>query len=134
MAPRPPVLPTCKAPKPFGRPCGHRLEGTAQTCETHRDADPARQCAAVLGSNGTARRCRAWPQPGLPFCPAHDPVAVALRHEEARSARVRIAAVRKAVAAAPVLVQGKILDLLVAERRVDIGAVEAVARAYRLLG
>ena len=134
MAAHLPVYRTCKAPKVFGAPCGHRLEGTAQTCEAHRDADSARQCAAVLGKNGTSRRCAAWPMPDLPFCSAHDPVTVTLRHEEQQSARVRIAKVRQAVAAASPLVRERVLDLLVAERRVDVGAVEAVARRYQMLG
>jgi hypothetical protein len=72
--------------------------------------------------------------PSLPYCAAHDPVAAALRHEEQQSARARIAKVRRAVAAAPVLIQGKMLELLVAERQVDVGAVEAVARRYHVLG
>lgn len=133
MATRLPIFQSCPAPKPFGSPCGHRLEGTALTCEAHRDADPTRQCAAVLGKNGTSRRCAAWPMPGLPFCAPHDPVTVALRREEQQSARARIAAVRQAVAAAPMLIQGKMLDLLVAERQVDVGAVERVARRYQVL-
>jgi hypothetical protein len=124
----------CKAPKVFGSPCGHRLEGTAQTCEAHREADPSRQCETELTRGGGRVRCAAWPMPGLPFCPSHDPVAAALRHEEQQSARARIAKVRQAVAAAPVLIQGKMLDLLVAERQVDVGAVEAVARRYHVLG
>ena len=134
MAARLPVSRTCPAPKVFGGPCRHILEGAAQTCEAHRDADSARQCAAVLGKNGTSRRCAAWPMPGLPFCAAHDPVTVALRREEQQSARVRIAAVRRAVAAASPLVRERVLDLLVAERRVDVGAVEAAVRAYRVIG
>ncbi|MDO8475028.1 MAG: hypothetical protein Q7W02_02330 [Candidatus Rokubacteria bacterium] len=134
MATRHPVHRTCPAPKPFGSPCNHRLEGAEIRCHAHQDADPTRQCAAVLGRNGTSRRCAAWPMPGLPFCAAHDPVTIALRREEAQSARARIAAVRQAVAAAPVLIQGKMLDLLVVERQVDVGAVEAVARRYQVLG
>jgi hypothetical protein len=61
-------------------------------------------------------------------------VAVALRHEEQQSARVRIARVREAIARAPVLIQDRVFDLLIAERRVDVAAVEAVARAYLVLG
>ena len=39
----------------------------------------------------------------------------------------------EAIAAAPVLVHERVLDLLVAERRVDVAAVEATLRSYRLL-
>ena len=135
MAARLPVPRTCcPAPKPFGSPCRHRLEGPESRCRAHQEADPTRQCAAVLGKNGTSRRCAAWPLPGLPFCAAHDPVTVTLRHEEQQSARARIAKVRQAIAAASPLVRERVLDLLVAERRVDVGAVEAVARRYQMLG
>jgi hypothetical protein len=134
MAARLPVPRTCPAPKVFGSPCRHILEGAARVCEAHRNADPAGQCSAVLGKNGTSRRCAAWPMPGLPFCAAHDPVAVELRREELASARARIAKVRQAVAAASPLIRERVLDLLVVEHQVDVGAVEAVARAYRLIG
>ena len=134
MAARLPVPRTCPAPKPFGSPCHHRLEGPESRCPAHQGADATRQCAAVLGKNGTSRRCAAWPLRDLPFCASHDPVTVTLRHEEQQSARVRIAAVRRAVAAASPLVRARVLDLLVAERRVDVGAVEAAVRAYRVLG
>jgi hypothetical protein len=130
MAARLPVYKFCKAPKVFGGPCEHRFEGTAQTCEAHREADPLRQCATELTRGGGRVRCAAWPMPGLPHCTAHDPVAAVLRHEEQQSARVRIAAVRKAVAKAPAHVQGKILDYLVAQRQVEVRAVEAAVRAY----
>jgi hypothetical protein len=39
MAARLRVYRTCKAPKIFGSLCGHRLEGTAQSCEAHGEAD-----------------------------------------------------------------------------------------------
>jgi len=39
MAARLRVYRTFKALKVFGSPCGHRLEGTAQSCEAHREAD-----------------------------------------------------------------------------------------------
>jgi hypothetical protein len=133
MAARLPVYRICKAPKPFGSPCGHRIESPAQTCEAHREADPTRQCAAELPRAGGKVRCAAWPMRGLPYCAPHDPVQVELRREELRSARVRIARVREAVAAAPRLVRDRIFDLLIAEGRVDVAAVEAVAKAYRVL-
>ncbi len=53
---------------------------------------------------------------------------------KSNSRRARIAKVRQAVAAAPMLIQGKMLELLVAERPVDVGAVEAVARRYHVIG
>ena len=118
MAARLPVYRTCKAPKPFGSPCGHRLEGTAQTCDAHRDVDPLRQCATELPRAGGRVTCAAWPMAGLPFCSAHDPVAVALRREEQQAAHI----------------QGRILDYLVTERRVELSAVERAVRAYWVLG
>ena len=124
----------CKAPKVFGSSCGRRLEGAAQTCEAHRDTDPASRCAEELPRHGGRVRCAAWPVRGLPYCRDHDPVSVTLRREEQQSARLRIARVREALARAPVLIQGKMLDLLVAERQVDVGAVEAVARRYHVIG
>jgi len=73
-------------------------------------------------------RCAAWPMPGLPFCVSHDPVAAALRRDEQQTARVRMAAVRWAISRAPAHVQARILDFLVAERRVELVAVEAAGR------
>jgi hypothetical protein len=134
MAARLPVYRTCKAPKVFGSPCGHRLEGTEQICEAHQGTDPLRQCVAEVPRQGGRVRCHAWPVRDLPHCRDHDPVTATLRHEEQQSARARIAAVRRAVARAPAHVQGKILDLLVAERRVEVSAVEAAVRAYRVIG
>jgi len=134
MAARLPVPRTCPAPKVFGGPCRHILEGPEIRCPAHHGADATRQCAAVLGKNGTSRRCAAWPMPGLPFCASHDPVTVTLRREEQQSARARIAKVRQAVAAASPLVRERVLDLLVAEHQVDVGAVEAAVRAYRVIG
>jgi hypothetical protein len=61
-------------------------------------------------------------------------VAVTLRREELRSARVRITRVREAIAAAPVLIRDRVLDLLVAVRRIDVAAVESMLRSYHLLG
>jgi hypothetical protein len=61
-------------------------------------------------------------------------VTVALRREELQSARVRITRVREAIAAAPALVRDRVLDLLVAEHRIDVAAVEATLRSYRVLG
>jgi hypothetical protein len=124
---------TCPAPKPFGKACGHRLDSPARYCEAHADGDPLRQCAQELPRQGGRVRCAAWPVRGLPYCRDHDPVTVALRREEQQSARLRIARVREALARAPVLIQDKMLDLLVAERQVDVGAVEAVARRYHVL-
>jgi hypothetical protein len=134
MAARVPIAHTCKAPRVFGAPCGHRLENQQRACPAHTDADPTRQCVAELPRAGGRVRCKAWPVHDLPHCRDHDPVTVALRREELQSARARIAAVRQAVAAAPALIQGKILDLLVAERQVDVAAVEAVARRYHVMG
>jgi hypothetical protein len=134
MAARLAVYRTCKAPKPFGSPCGTRLEGTAQTCAAHREVDPQRQCAAELPRGGVQIRCAAWPMPSLPYCAAHDPVAAALRHEEQQSAKARVAVVRKAVSRAPAHVQSRILDYLVAQRQVELSAVERAVRAYWVLG
>jgi hypothetical protein len=53
--------------------------------------DRARQCAALLGRNGTARRCQAWPLGGLPFCPTHDPEEMELRRRERRAMEARLA-------------------------------------------
>ena len=39
MAGRLRVYRTCKVLKVFGSPCGHRLEGTAQSYEAYREAD-----------------------------------------------------------------------------------------------
>jgi hypothetical protein len=122
MAIRQPVYGTCKAPKVFGSPCGHRLEGAAQSCE------------AELPRGGVRVRCAAWPMPGLPFCVSHDPVAAALRRDEQQTTRVRVAAVRWAISRTPAHVQARILDFLVAERRVELGAVEAAVRAYPVIG
>ena len=103
-------------------------------CDEHRIADRDRQCEAALGSNGSARRCRAWPERELPYCSHHDPVARELRREEALSARARIKAVEKAVTSAPRLVQARLLALLVVEGHVDVKMVEDVARRYHVLG
>jgi len=134
MAARLPVYRTCKAPRVFGSPCGHLLEGTAQTCEAHQGTDPSRQCVAEVPRQGVRVRCHAWPVRDLPHCRDHDPVTVAVRREEQQSARARIAKVRQAVAAASPLVRARVLDLLVVERRVDLGAVEAAVRRYQMLG
>lgn len=133
MAVHLPVYRTCKAPKVFGSPCGHCLEGAAQACEAHREADPLRECAAEVTRHGRRVRCAAWPMPGLPYCAAHDPVTAQLRREELASARVRVARVREAIARSPVLVRDRVLELLVVEHRVEVTAVEAVLRQYHVL-
>ena len=126
---------TCPAPKPFGRPCGHRLEEGSEVCRAHEGTERGRQCEAEpFVRHGARVRCASWPLSDLPFCGAHDPVTITLRREEQQSVRARVTRVREAIATAPVLIRERVLDLLVAERRVDVAAVEATLRSYRLLG
>jgi hypothetical protein len=125
---------TCPAPKPSGARCNRLLEAPHTLCDAHRGADRHRQCAAPLGTNGTTTQCQAWPEPGLPYCDAHDPTARELRRQERLSARARIAAVQKAVNGAPPLVRVKLLELLVAEGHVTVAAVDDVLRRYLVIG
>jgi hypothetical protein len=82
------------------------------------------------------RVARPCPQPFTQPSPAarDRPVAAALRHEEQQSAKARVAVVRKAVSRAPAHVQSRILDYLVAQRQVELSAVERAMRAYWVLG
>jgi hypothetical protein len=124
----------CQAPRPNGSPCGRPLEGARTYCDEHARADRQRTCEATLGANGSARRCQAWPEANLPYCPQHDPLARELRRQEAQSARARIKQVEKLVDNAPLYARARCLALLVAEGVVSPQAVERVLRAYAVLG
>ena len=126
---------TCPAMKILTpTPCGSALLPGTAVCPRHEGTDSERRCQGdARGARGDRVGCWAWPLAGLPYCRAHDPQRKELRRQ-ARTARdAQVARVRASVSTASAEVLGRVLDLLVAERKVRAADVEAAFEKYRRL-
>ena len=126
---------TCPAMKILTpTPCGSALLPGTAVCPRHEGTDSERRCQGdARGARGDRVGCWAWPLAGLPYCRAHDPQRKELRRQ-ARTARdAQVARVRASVSTASAEVLGRVLALLVAERKVRAADVEAAFEKYRRL-
>ena len=126
---------TCPARKILTpTPCGAALLPGGAVCPRHVGTDSARRCQGdARGARGDRVGCWAWPLAGLPYCRAHDPQRKELRRQARAAGDAQVARVRANVSTASAEVLGRVLELLVVERKVRPADVEAAFGKCRML-
>ena len=115
-------------------PCGFTLLPGRAVCPRHDGTDSERRCQGdARGARGDRVGCWAWPLAGLPYCRAHDPQRKELRRQARAAGDAQVARVRASVSTASAEVLGRVLELLVLERKVRAADVEAAFGKYRML-